>query len=238
MSDYFYLFSQFLEALPTFLLNGMLATLYWLADSGAALVSVACAAGIAIWMDAGAQNRANFRPARSGRQGQNTSLDARTAQIITGVAVLFWIASQWGMGAPVPWIGAAMWGFGFLVLLLVRQQETTTLWNVKAGILIYALAVLGSRLYLAYTAQLSPEQWAALIGHRNHPTLPHEAVVPQMELLHRWWISSICCSHLVMRTVLPNLGFFRRPGSLFQRWRFLCIRSLTSCGVRRWAWSS
>jgi hypothetical protein len=164
MSDTYYLFSQFLEALPTYLLNGLLATLYWLADSGAALVSVACAAGIAIWMDAGAQNRANFRPARSGRQGQNTSLDARTAQIITGAAVLFWITSQWGMGAPVPWIGAAMWGFGFLVLLLVRQQETTTLWNVKAGILIYAMAVLGSRLYLAYTAQLSPEQWAALIG--------------------------------------------------------------------------
>lgn len=45
-------------------------------------------------------------------------------------------------------------------------------------------------------------------------------------------------SLLVMRTVLPNLVFFRRPGSLFQRWRFLCIRSLTSCGVRRWAWSS
>lgn len=164
MSDTYYLFSQFLEALPTYLLNGLLATLYWLADSGAALVSVACAAGIAIWMDAGAQNRANFRPARSGRQGQNTSLDGRTSQIITGAAVLFWITSQWGMGAPVPWIGAAMWGFGFLVLLLVRQQETTTLWNVKAGILIYAMAVLGSRLYLAYTAQLSPEQWAALIG--------------------------------------------------------------------------
>ena len=164
MSDYFYLFSQFLEALPTYLLNGLLATLYWLADSGAALVSIGCAAGIAIWMDASAQSRANFRPARSGRQGQNPSLEARTAQIITGVAVLFWIASQWGMGAPVPWIGAAMWSFGLLVLLLVHQQETTTLWNVKAGILIYALAVLGSRLYLAYTAQLSPEQWAALIG--------------------------------------------------------------------------
>ena len=38
------------------------------------------------------------------------------------------------------------------------------LWNVKSGIAIYALAVIGSRLYLAYTAQLSPEQWAALIG--------------------------------------------------------------------------
>jgi hypothetical protein len=164
MPDYFYLFSQFLEALPTYLLNGLLATFYWLADSGAALISVACALGIAFWIDATAQSRANFRPARSGRQAQNTSLEARTAQVITGIVVLIWIASQWGMGAPVPWIGAAMWGFGFLVLLLVRQQETTTLWNVKAGILIYALAVLGSRLYLAYTAQLSPEQWAALIG--------------------------------------------------------------------------
>ena len=46
MTDYYVLFSQFLEALPTYLLNGLLATIYWLADSGAALISIACAAGI------------------------------------------------------------------------------------------------------------------------------------------------------------------------------------------------
>ena len=164
MTDYYVLFSQFIEALPTYLLNGLLATIYWLADSGAALISIACAMVIASWIDANAQSRAAFRPSRSGRPGQSTSIETHTAQVITGAALLFWIASQWGMGAPVPWIGAAMWCFGLVVALLVRQQETTTLWNVKSGILIYALAVLGSRLYLAYTAQLSPEQWAALIG--------------------------------------------------------------------------
>lgn len=164
MTDYFVLFSQFLEALPTYLLNGLLATLYWLADSGAALISLACAAGMIAWIDANVQNRATFRPTRNGRLGQGMPVESHTAQVITGIALLFSIASQWGMGAPVPWIGAAMWLTGLVVALLVRQQETTTLWNVKSGIFIYALAVLGSRLYLAYTAQLSPEQWAALIG--------------------------------------------------------------------------
>ncbi len=162
MTDYFVLFSQFLEALPTYLLNGLLATVYWLADSGAALISIACAVGITVWVDARVQGRAAFRPGRAGRESIPT--DGHSAQIMTGVVLLLWVASQWGMGAPVPWIGAAMWLTGLVIALLVRQQETTTLWNVKSGIFIYALAVLGSRLYLAYTAQLSPEQWATLIG--------------------------------------------------------------------------
>jgi hypothetical protein len=164
MTDYFVLFSQFIEALPIYLLNGMLATLYWLAESGAGLVSIACAAGIAFWIDTDVQGRAAFRPARNGRPGQGAAIAKSTAQWMTGIVLMVWFASQWGMGAPVPWIGAAMWCFGLVVALLVRQQENTTLWNLKSGILIYALAVIGSRLYLAYTAQLSPEQWAALIG--------------------------------------------------------------------------
>lgn len=69
-----------------------------------------------------------------------------------------------GMGAPVPWLGAAMWIAGTIILLLVHMQEHTLLWNRKLGIAIYSLAVIGSRLYLAYTAQLSADQWAALIG--------------------------------------------------------------------------
>ncbi len=162
MTDYFVIFGDFLAALPTYLLNGMLATVYWLADSGATLISIACAAGTMVWIDARLQSRAGFRPTRSGRE--RMAMESHTAQLITGLVILFWIASQWGMGAPVPWIGAGMWIFGLLVASLVRQQETTALWNVKSGILIYSLAVLGSRLYLAYTAQLSPEQWAALIG--------------------------------------------------------------------------
>jgi hypothetical protein len=68
------------------------------------------------------------------------------------------------MGAPVPWLGAAMWTAGTILLLLVRIQENTLSWNVKSGIAIYSLGVLGSRFYLSYTAQLRADQWAALIG--------------------------------------------------------------------------
>ena len=162
MTDYFVIFGEFLAALPTYLLNGMLATVYWLADFGTVLISIGCAAGMMAWIDGRMQGRAGFRPARNGRE--RMVMESHTAQIITGLAILLWTVSQWGMGAPVPWIGAGMWIFGLLVAGLVRQQETTTLWNVKSGIFIYSLAVLGSRLYLAYTAQLSPEQWDALIG--------------------------------------------------------------------------
>jgi hypothetical protein len=162
MTDYFVLFGDFLAALPTYLLNGVLVTIYWLIDSAPALVSIACAAGIAYLVDRGVQSRVAFRPGRGGREAATP--DPHTAQILTGIVLVTWIISQWGMGAPVPWIGAAMWLFGAIVLLVTRHQEPAALWSVKSGIAIYALAVLGSRLYLAYTAELSAEQWAALIG--------------------------------------------------------------------------
>ena len=162
MNDYFVLFGDFLASLPTYLLNGVLATLYWLGDIGAALVSIGCAALIAGVVDKKIQTRVAFRPARGGREPARIAI--YTAQIMTGMVLILWIASQWGMGAPVPWIGAVMWLFGTLIVLFVHTQEVTTLWNVKSGIAIYSLAIIGSRLYLTYTSQLSPEQWAALIG--------------------------------------------------------------------------
>ncbi|MAT45056.1 MAG: hypothetical protein CL609_22210 [Anaerolineaceae bacterium] len=162
MTDYFVVFGNFLVALPTYLLNGVLATVYWLGESGAALVSMLCAGLIIRFVDNRIQSRAAFRPGRSGRDA--TSSDLYTAQITTAIILLMWVISQWGMGAPVPWLGTAMWIAGALIVLTIRMQEHTLLWNVKSGIAIYSLAVLGSRLYLAYTAQLSAQQWAALIG--------------------------------------------------------------------------
>lgn len=162
MTDYFVVFGDFLAALPTYLLNGVLATVYWLGESGAALVSILCAGLIIRFVDQRVQSRAAFRPGRSGR-GAATP-DLYTAQITTAIILVLWVISQWGMGAPVPWLGAAMWIAGTIILLLVHMQEHTLLWNMKSGIAIYSLAVIGSRLYLAYTAQLSADQWAALIG--------------------------------------------------------------------------
>lgn len=162
MTDYFVIFGDFLAALPTYLLNGVLATVYWLGESGAALVSILCAGLIIRFVDRRVQSRAAFRPGRSGREAPTP--DLYTAQITTAIILVLWVISQWGMGAPVPWLGAAMWIAGTILLLLVRMQEHTLLWNMKSGIAIYSLAVIGSRLYLAYTAQLTADQWAALIG--------------------------------------------------------------------------
>jgi hypothetical protein len=162
MTDYFVVFGDFLAALPTYLLNGVLATVYWLGESGAALVSILCAGLIIRFVDQRVQSRAAFRPGRSGREAATP--DLYTAQITTAIILVLWVISQWGMGAPVPWLGAAMWITGTIILLLVHMQEHTLLWNMKSGIAIYSLAVIGSRLYLAYTAQLSADQWAALIG--------------------------------------------------------------------------
>jgi len=162
MTDYFVVFGDFLTALPTYLLNGVLATVYWLGESGAALVSILCAGLIIRFVDQRVQSRAAFRPGRSGSEAATPVL--YTTQITTAIILVMWVISQWGMGAPVPWLGAAMWLTGTIIVLLVHMQEHTLLWNMKSGIAIYSLAVIGSRLYLAYTAQLSADQWAALIG--------------------------------------------------------------------------
>ena len=162
MTDYFVVFGNFLAALPTYLLNGILATVYWLGESGAALVSILCAGLIIRFVDQRLQSRAAFRPGRSGREAATP--DLYTAQVTTSVILVLWVISQWGMGEPVPWLGAAMWITGTIIVLLVHMQEHTLLWNMKSGIAIYSLAVIGSRLYLGYTAQLTADQWAALIG--------------------------------------------------------------------------
>jgi hypothetical protein len=156
MNDIFVLFGDFLSALPTYLLNGILVTVYGLIDNAPALLSAGCAVLIIQFADKSIQNRAAFRPGRGGREV--AAPDPHTAQWMTGIILALWLISQWGMGAPVPWIGAAMWIFGMVALLIIRAQEPTILWNVKSGIAIYALAVIGSRLYLAYTAHLSAEQ--------------------------------------------------------------------------------
>jgi hypothetical protein len=157
--------AAFLSYLPVYLVNGVLVILYALVDHVAEIASLAAAALMMLIPDAEVQRRAGFRPRREERPGESGI--PRTAQSMTLLILLLWLAAQWGMGAPVPWIGAAMWIVGFVCVLALPTQRFNLLWYVKGGIAMYALAVIGSRLYLAYTAQLTPEQWAALIGSRE-----------------------------------------------------------------------
>ena len=147
--------------LPIHFANGVLLILYWLAGNLPAILSMGAAYLIGIFPDRLVQDRTG-RPLRNGRASDLPGL--QTAQVMTGLVLLVWMAGQWGMAAPVPWIGTAMWVIGALAVIVMQNQQFNLLWFVKTGIAIYALAVIASRLYLAYTVQLTPEQWAALIG--------------------------------------------------------------------------
>ena len=165
----------------TFVANGLLLLVYWLAGNLPALLSLACAAFTFLTLDNEVQRRAGFRPTRGGplgsipdrrggfqpqaEEGQTAGKAPRTAQVLTCIVLGLWMIAQTGMAAPVPWIGAAMWLIGALVLLVIpNHQRFNLLWFVKTGIAVYAILVIGSRLYLGYTAQLTPEQWAGVIG--------------------------------------------------------------------------
>jgi len=148
--------------LPVYLANGMMWILYTLATSLAAIVSLGSAGLLAWLIDAEAQRLVAARPLRSER-GEMLA-GTRNAQMMTGVLILLWLGAQWGMAAPVPWIGAAMWLVGLTALLMVPAQRFNLLHLVKTGIALYAAAVIASRIYLVYTSQISPEQWATLVG--------------------------------------------------------------------------
>jgi hypothetical protein len=154
---------MFLMDLPVYLANGGLVIAYWLAENSAALVSLLCAILLALLPDAEIQQRAGFRPRRNDRSQNNRSINRlpRTAQTMTVIVFTVWLIAQWDMGAPVPWIGAAMWVGGLLAVLALSVQRFNLLWYVKAGI-AFNLAVIGSRIYLNYTAHLLDR--AALIG--------------------------------------------------------------------------
>ncbi len=154
--------NAFILDLPIYLLNGMLWLVYALAGSLAALVSAGAATVMALVVDRAVQQLSGSRPLRQGR-GESLPI-TRTAQILTTGVFLLWFGAQAGMGAPVPWIGAAMWLFGIGAILISPAQRYNLLWFVKSGVAVYALAVIGSRLYLNMTSEISPETWADMLG--------------------------------------------------------------------------
>lgn len=175
--------SMVLMDLLVYVTNGGLVLIYLIVENLPAILSLASAAFMFLVLDSEVQRRAGFRPLRGGplgqaglpdRQGMFSTVvgeersagpQPRTAQVLTTIVAVLWFGAQAGMAAPVPWIGAAMWLIGVLVLLVMpNHQRFNQLWFVKTGLAVYGLLVMGSRIYLAYANQLSPQQWAGIIG--------------------------------------------------------------------------
>lgn len=161
--------------------NGILETIYFLISILPALVSLASALLLIVTLDKEVQNSVTYRPSRNGPMGSelNNLIDRRdvpymhteassnvkTSQVLTGIAIGLWLIAQTGMAAPVPWIGASMWVFAVIVLfILPDHRRYNQLWFIKSWLVIYAIAVIGSRLYINYTSQLSSSQWASILG--------------------------------------------------------------------------
>ncbi len=156
-----------LADLPVYFANGLLVIVYQLAANFPSLVSLGSAYGCFHWFDLPAQAKAGFVP----RRGAMDNLSSASLPILpmsallTGIALGLWLLAQFLIREPVPWIGAGMWLVGLAgIFLAPDHQRENTLWFVKTGLILYSLAVIASRIYLSYTAQLTPEQWAGLIG--------------------------------------------------------------------------
>lgn len=147
---------------PVYIVNGLLAVAYGIAGALPAIVSIVVAGALMLTVDAEVQGQASNRPLRPGRG--EMQINSNTSQILTGATLVLWLIAQLGMGAPVPWIGAAMWLAGFVAVLLSATQRPGLSQGIRAGLATYALAVIMSRVYMTYAAQVTPEQWAALIG--------------------------------------------------------------------------
>lgn len=153
--------------LPIYFANGLLAIMYWMIDQLPMLVSLGGGCGIAFLLDQEVQQRVGYIPGREGLP-QQTVFMPRSAQIMTMIVGLLWLAAQWNMAAPVPWIGAMMWVCGLVILLAMPAHRFNLLWYVKAGIAIYALCVIGSRIYLHYTLAIPATEWSGILGNATY----------------------------------------------------------------------
>jgi hypothetical protein len=148
----------------TYLANGGFVLGYFIMERLAHIASIASAIVVAVSFDRLIQSQAVFAPSRYDTGAVKPSQTPRTAQIITGFAIALWLAATWSFESLVPAIGAAMWVASLGALLVMPQQRWSLLWSSKAYLVLYSLAVIGFRLYLWQSAQVSPQALAEVFG--------------------------------------------------------------------------
>jgi hypothetical protein len=148
----------------TYLANGGLMCLYFVADYAAQVVAAAAALTVALTFDQLVQRQAVYAPRRYDGGAIKPGRMPRTAQAMTGFAIGLWLLATWSFRSLVPTIGAALWLASLGALLVMPQQRWTLLWSSKAYLILYSLAVTGFRLYLWQAGRVSPETLAEVFG--------------------------------------------------------------------------
>lgn len=164
---------DFTLALPVWWLNGLLAVAYWLLEHLAEFAALLAGAAIALGVDPALQRQASDRPRRHGRGAVATA--SPNARYFTIFTLLVWLAVSLTSRFPIPLAGALLWWLGLLAALASPEERFNQLWWAKSGILAYAALVLALRLGLLSLAQVSPADWAGLVGSRAGAQLALES---------------------------------------------------------------
>jgi hypothetical protein len=151
-------------AIPVWWINGLLAMLYWSLARLPELAAALAGAAILLGIDPVVQQRATERPRRQGRGEAQTGRP--NAQYFTLATLAMWLAVSFTSRFPVPLIGACLWWLGLLAILAVPEERFNQLWWAKTGLAVYALLVLLLRYGLIVLNQVSPADWAMVVGSR------------------------------------------------------------------------
>jgi hypothetical protein len=146
-----------------YLANGLLAVFYFLWSQGPLLLSLACAAVVALVYDRQTRRVVGER-ARRYQRGQQVRASRRPYWETLG-AVALWLPASLLSAPPIPLIGALMWLAFVIALWLIPQERESLLFRQKTMIATYALAAMIMCAFLTYSPD--PTRLAALVGGRG-----------------------------------------------------------------------
>lgn len=145
-----------------YMVNGLLELLYQIVEHWAVLISLACGLVVLLVFDRVIQNLEIAAPSRQGQRPPTRP--SRKHQVLTGVALAFWLLVGLSFPTPVPQLGAAMWFLFVTALLLIPTEQVNTLWRSKTAILTYCCVLVAFRLVAVWTLAADPREWARIVG--------------------------------------------------------------------------
>ena len=216
--------SSVLSAVLLWLVNGLLAVLYWIAGNFFTFLSGMVALVIAFGIDPYIQARASDRPRRGDRGTVHTT--SPIATYLTLGAIAFWTVVSLTSEFPIPLIGFLLWVVGLVAILVMSEERPNQLWWVKIGIVAYGFLVLGLRMVMFSMKITDPTAWASFLGSSGDAQVVLENTRHNVAtigilitfILYPLWYAGLLLNRL-LRNPKPNFNLFTETGTVIRRIR-------------------
>jgi hypothetical protein len=199
--------TQVIRDLAVYELNGLLVIVYAIVAQWALALAGLCGAGVLVL-----DRLALLQVTLSARPG--VPAPVHSMRLTLGVLAL-WIIVAITVPQPVPALGLAMWAVTLAVAWLIPPARLQTLWRGKMALLMYALANIGLLLFTRLTANLSPEQWAALLGSTqaaNQTIDQGKGIVQTIATIAIWYAIPVGYIGWLVKEFAVNQGSLVAPG--------------------------